>query len=98
MTRRPPWALVAVLTLVGFLLVVTGTATSAANKSVAPRQKELIDQILQQLTNVDDLNKAVFEVRNEVNQAEVQAGAASQAQQDQNQKVEQLQLEAGTSA
>lgn len=98
MTKRPPWVLVAVLTLVGFLLVVTGTATSAANKSAAPRQKELIDQILQQRSNVDDLNKAVSEVRNEVNQAEVQAGAASEAQQQQNEKIAQLQLEAGTSA
>jgi uncharacterized protein YlxW (UPF0749 family) len=98
MTKRPPWVLVAVLTLVGFLLVVTGTATSAANKTEAPRQKELIAQILQQRSNVDDLNKAVNEVRGEVSTAEAQAGAASASQEQQNQKLAELQLQAGTSA
>ena len=77
--KRPPWALVVMCSLVGFLLVITGTATSAAKVSQEPRKKELIDQIVQQRSNVEDLDQAVAQLRGQVEDAQQIAGQASTA-------------------
>ena len=96
--RRPPIALVGILALVGFLLVVTGTANSTARRDEAPRKAALIDQIMKERTHVDDLDKAVTQMRNEVTAVEAQAGRASEQQAEQNRREEALGLEAGTTA
>lgn len=96
MTKRPPLALLALLILVGFLLVVTGSATSVASETEAPRKNAIIDQILKQRRDVDDLDKAVIEVRDQVANARAQAGLASSLQQDRARVQEQLALQAGT--
>ncbi len=96
MTRRPPLALITILVVVGFLLVVTGTATSVATQSQAPRKQALIDQIMQQRRNVDDLDKAVVEVRGQVASARTDAGRASSQLRDKAKTQEELALEAGT--
>lgn len=95
---RPPLALVAVLACAGFLLVVTGTATSAANRSEEPRRQAIINQILQQRTDVDDLDQAVAELRGQVAGARSEAGRLSQQQEQQNVRQEELALMAGTTA
>jgi len=95
---KPPPALVGVLTLVGFLLVVTGTATSAANQTEAPRKQALLNQILQERTNVDDLDKAVAEVRERVAQVRTESGQASQQQDAENIARQALAMGAGTVA
>lgn len=95
---RPPKVLVGVLALVGFLLVVTGTATTAANRNEEPRKQVLIKQILQQRRDVDDLDKAVAELRQQVAGARSAVGQASQKQDEVNREQQQLGLEAGTVA
>jgi len=94
--NRPPLALMGVLTLVGFLFVVTGSATSAANRAEEPRKRALINQILEQQSGVDDLDKAVAEVRSRVAQAQVDAGRLSQQQLEKNRDLEVLGIDAGT--
>ncbi len=95
---RPPLALVATLTLVGFLLVVAGTETSAANRSEEPKRKALVEQVLQQRRDVDDLDKAVAELRGQVENAQVAAGRASQLSDEENKQKDALALAAGTVA
>lgn len=95
--KRPPWSLVGIFSLVGFLLVVTGTATSAQSKVAEPRKQELIKQIVEQRRNVDDLDKAVAQLRGQVDNAQEIAGRASAAQLDQNARLAELALSAGTS-
>lgn len=95
---RPPLTLVGTLTLVGFLLVVTGMATSVANRTEAPRKRVLINQILQERSNVDDLDKAVAELRNQVNDAQAALGDTSARQSAQNREQQQLAMEAGAVA
>jgi len=97
-TKRPPLALVGVLTLVGFLLVVTGTATSAANQSLEPRRQALVDQVLQQRSDVDDLDTAVAALRGQVTEARAAAGAASARTQEEADKELALAVAAGTVA
>src|SRR5688500_1412907 len=96
MTKRPPFALLLIFILVGFLLVVTGTATSIASESQAPRKQAIIDQIMQERSSVDDLDKAVAEVRAQVADARTQAGRASSGAKDKAQSQEELALQAGT--
>lgn len=96
MTKRPPLALLAIFVLVGFLLVVTGTATSVATQSQEPRKQAIIDQIIQQRRDVDDLDKAVAEVRAQVDGARREAGRVSAEQNDRAQYQDELSVEAGT--
>ncbi len=95
---RPPLSLVAVLTVAGFLLVVTGTATSAASRSQEPRRQALINQIMQQRSDVDDLDKAVAELRARVATAQAEAGEVSRRQGLQNEEERRLAVAAGTTA
>lgn len=94
--KRPPAALVAVLTTVGFLLVVTGSATSVANQSEEPRRTALVDRIMSERQNVDDLDQAVSEVRSQLDAAMEDAGRISQEQAEANRDRQQLALLAGT--
>jgi uncharacterized protein YlxW (UPF0749 family) len=94
---RAPWSLVLVFALTGFLLVITSFATSAATKTAEPRKNELISQILQQRSNVDDLDKAVTQLRGQVASAQEQAGRLSNQEAQQSQKYDLLALQAGTS-
>lgn len=98
MRRRPPLALLGLFTLVGFLLVVTGTATSVASETEAPRRQALIDQILDQRQNVDDLDKAVAEVRDQVGEARRSEGAVNNESEERRRQEEQFSLQAGTTA
>lgn len=98
MTRRPPLALVGLFVIVGFLLVVTGTATSAASDASEPRRQALIDQILDQRRNVDDLDQAVAEVRDQVATARSSAGDVSEGASQLQREQETLSLQAGTTA
>jgi uncharacterized protein YlxW (UPF0749 family) len=96
LVRRPPAGLVLVLVLVGFLLVVTGTATTAASEDAEPRKQVLIDQILQQRSDVNDLDQAVAEVRGQVDDAQREAGQLTDAARAQDERQRQLALQAGT--
>lgn len=96
--RRPPRALFGMLVLVGFLLVVTGTATTAAERDLAPRKQAVIRQILQQRRDVGDLDQAVDEVRQQVVEAHAVAGRASAEAEEQNRRNAELSLAAGTTA
>ncbi len=96
--KRPPIALVAMLTVVGFLMVVAGNATSVASESQAPRRQALVNQVLAERRNVDDLDKAVQEVRSQVDAAQARAGQLSSAQASDNAAEEALALAAGTTA
>lgn len=98
MRARPPLALLGVLVVVGFLLVVTGTATSVANQHDEPRRRALVDQVLQHRSNVEDLDAAVAELRDQVGRARDVAGHASAAQERRNQQQEELAMDAGAIA
>ena len=97
-TRRPPLALFAILVLVGFLMVITGTATSAANRTAEPRRQAIIDQILDQQKNVDNLDKQVVDARENVAKADAAAGVASAQRGVENREEQSLALAAGTVA
>lgn len=83
------------LVTVGFLLVVTGFATSEAKSSQEPRRKALIDQVLSERRNVDDLDQAVEELREQVAQARATAGQVSTAQAGRNADEATLAMAAG---
>lgn len=98
MSRRPPFPLVAVLALVGFLLVVTGTATTVVQHREAPRKHALIEQILTERRDVGDLDQAVAQLRGEVAAAQERSGAISNAQDERNRYEQSLAMAAGTVA
>jgi uncharacterized protein YlxW (UPF0749 family) len=96
--KRAPWPLTAMLALAAFLLVTTGFATSVASQKEAPRKKALINQILSERQNVDDLDLAVAQVRDQVDKTQVAAGQKSAAQSQAQQQQSQLSELAGTTA
>lgn len=96
--KSQPITLVVVLALVGFLLVVTGSATSLANQSQEPRKRALINQILDQQQDVDDLDQAVAELRQDVDEAQANLGQVSQQQEIRNREQGELALQAGMTA
>lgn len=97
-TKRPPWPLTAMLALAAFLLVTTGFATSVASQKEAPRKKALINQILSERQNVDDLDLAVAQLRDQVDKAQGTAGQKSATQNQAQQQQSQLSELAGTTA
>lgn len=94
--RRPPLVLVAVVAFAGFLVVTTGFATTAANQQDAPRKQALINQILTERQHVDDLDKAVAQLNEQVTAAQSAAGNVSALQDNQNRQEQRLSIEAGT--
>lgn len=93
--KRPPYALLAILTLVGFLLVVTASATTVANQRQEPRRNALIDQIMQERRNVSDLDKAVEELHGQLEDARADVGRLSADQAATNAARQKLALQAG---
>jgi uncharacterized protein YlxW (UPF0749 family) len=94
----PPLALVGVLVLVGFLLVVTGTATSVAARNEEPRKQALIDQIVRERRDVSDLDQAVDTVRRQLDDLHSQSARQSDEQSHEREDEQQLALRAGTVA
>lgn len=96
--KRPPLALMLVLITAGFLLVITGTATSQANQTQEPRRQALVNQILSQRDHVDDLDSEVASARSEVAIANEALGRASAKQNDRLAGDRELANYAGTTA
>jgi uncharacterized protein YlxW (UPF0749 family) len=96
--RRPPWLLVLMLALAAFLLVTTGFATTAASEKEQPRKQALIGQIRTEQQNVDDLDVAVSQLREQVEAAQTEAAKHSAAQNETQQQQNHLSELAATTA
>jgi uncharacterized protein YlxW (UPF0749 family) len=93
-----PLALVAVCTLLGFLLVTTAESTTAANRAQAPEKSRLIGLIQARRSEVGDLDAAVSKLRSEVAAETVKATKRSRQAKDAAAVVARLNAEAGTTA
>jgi len=79
--RRQALALAIVVTLLGFLLVTAAFQTRRNRVAEAPRRAQLVSLIDQRRSAVDDLDRAVTTLRNQVSRARSRVGrtAASRA-------------------
>ena len=66
MRRRSSLLLAAVLAVLGFLLVTAAYTTRQDKRAAEPRKAELIRQILDRRSQVDDLDQAVRQLRDQV--------------------------------
>lgn len=96
MENRTPFALAAVVGLLGFLLVVAASAADATRQVEAPRKARLIELIEERRSQVDELDAAVSRLRSEVAQAEDKAAEANELDQSLADRLAQLSLQAGT--
>jgi uncharacterized protein YlxW (UPF0749 family) len=91
-------ALAVALAVLSFLLVASRSATRDAERAQAPRKAELIELIEARQTQVDDLDDAVSELRDNVASAERQAARLSQLDTAQAGRLASLAAQAGTTA
>lgn len=96
MTRRPSFALVGLLALLGFLLVTTATSARADRQATAPRQQELVSLVEARRTQVDELDRAVDDLRHQVARAEQRATRANRLDRDLADLTARLAAQAGT--
>lgn len=98
METRTPFALAAVLGLLGFLFVVAASAADASRLVEAPRKARLIELIEERRAQVDELDAAVGRLRADVSRAEDEAAKANELDQSLADRLAQLGLQAGTVA
>ena len=98
MDTRTPFALAAVLALLGFLLVVAASAADASRQVEAPRKARLIELIEERRGQVDELDAAVGRLRADVARAEDEAAKANELDRTLADRLAQLGLQAGTVA
>jgi len=95
---RTPFALAAVLGLLGFLFVVAASAADATRQVEAPRKARLIGLIQERRDQVEDLDAAVRSLRTDVANAEERAAQANDLDRSLADRLAQLGLQAGTVA
>lgn len=95
--KIPP-ALVAVCTLLGFLLVTTAESTSAANRAQAPEKSRLIGLIQTRRSEIADLDAAVTKLRSQVASETARAASRSRQVKDGASVLARLNAQAGTTA
>lgn len=96
--RRIPFVLAAVVSLLGFLLVVASTAASATRRAEAPRKARLISLIEDRRRQVSELDDAVIQLRSQLAAAESDAAKAGRQDRTRSEELQRLALQAGTVA
>ncbi|MDQ1404231.1 MAG: hypothetical protein QOG03_2547 [Actinomycetota bacterium] len=91
-----PAPLVAVCTLLGFLLVTTALSTNAANQAQAPEKGRLIGLIQTRRSEIGDLDAAVTKLRSEVAAETAKATSRSRQAKDEAAILATLNAQAGT--
>jgi uncharacterized protein YlxW (UPF0749 family) len=94
----PPLVLVALFGVLGFLLVTASSATTAVRRVEAPRRAQLASLIEQRRDQVDDLDRAVAELRAQVSREEAVAASRTQGDAELSAQLERLGRMAGTVA
>lgn len=98
MTQRVSPALAAVLAVLGFLLVTAVSSASENRRQEAPRKARLISLIEERRSQVDDLDEAVRQLRDELTAAERAADRTSRRDRDHAALVDRLAAQAGTTS
>ena len=98
MRRRSSLLLATVLALLGFLLVTAAYTTRADKRAAEPRKQELIRQILERRSQVDDLDQAVSQLRDQVLRAQRDAARRNVVARDETERNALLAAQAGTTA
>lgn len=97
--RRPSsLVLTAGFVLLGFLLVTAVSSVAAARRAAAPRKGELIELIERRRDLVQQQDRAVHELREEVASAQRQASRRSQLDREGAERAQAMALQAGTVA
>jgi uncharacterized protein YlxW (UPF0749 family) len=94
--RKTSPALVAVLTILGFLLVTSANSARADRRAAAPRKGQLIGLVEARRSQVGDLDAAVAKLRSQVNTAERKASQADELGATRTAAATRLAMEAGT--
>jgi uncharacterized protein YlxW (UPF0749 family) len=98
MRRRSSLLLASVVALLGFLLVTAASTARENRRAEEPRKAELIHQIVDRRTKVDDLDKQIRQLREQVTAAQRQAAARSTRERDDAARAAILAEQAGTVA
>ena len=98
MRRRSSLLLAAVLAVLGFLLVTAAYTTREDKRAAEPRKAELIRQILDRRSQVDDLDQAVRQLRDQVLAAQRDDVRRNLVARDEAERNNELAVQAGTTA
>src|SRR3954453_15320953 len=98
MRRRSSLLLASVLAVLGFLLVTAGLSTRRSNRAAQPQKDELIRQIQDRRSKVEDLDQAVRQLRDQVLAAQRANAERSTAARDEAEHNALLAAQAGTTA
>jgi uncharacterized protein YlxW (UPF0749 family) len=96
--RKTSPALFLVLALLGFGLVTAAQAATATRKAEAPRKERLISLIEQRRSQMDDLDKAVRELRGQLSDVQRRRSRADRSASEATSSQAALAAQAGTSA
>jgi uncharacterized protein YlxW (UPF0749 family) len=96
--RRSSLLLAAVLAVLGFLLVTAAFTTRHDKRAAEPRKEELISQILDRRSQVDDLDQAVRQLQDQVAAAERADARRNLVTRDATERNAVLATQAGTTA
>ena len=96
--RRSSLLLASVLAVLGFLLVTAASSARANRRAEAPRKTELIRQISERRSKVDDLDQAVRQLRDQVLKAQRANAKRSITARDEAERSALLAQQAGTTA
>ena len=98
MPRKTSPALFVVLALLGFGLVTAAQSASATRKAEAPRKERLIGLIVDRRSQMEDLDKAVRELRRQLSDEQSRVSRANRAVADATREQASLAVQAGTAA
>ena len=98
MRRRSSLLLASVLAVAGFLIVTAAFSARDTRRAEEPQKAALIHQILDRRSQVDDLDKSVRELRDQVLAAERDDASRSKAAQADAERTAELAAAAGTTA
>ena len=84
--------------MLGFLLVTSVSSASENRRQSVPRKARLIDLIERRRDQVDDLDAAVRQLRNDVAEAERLVARTTARDQDRSELMQRLSMQAGTNA
>lgn len=92
----PPLVLVGLFGVLGFLLVTASSSATAVRRAEAPRRSQLAELIERRRDQVDDLDRAVAELREQVSREEARAATRSEGDAARAAELERLGRQAGT--